>query len=143
MLLISELLPKVQELQASRHKMNLTSAIMDLLGSVTLKHVLPTPPALTPRKFLVRITLSWMFLSACSHPPQWSDSSIIWLTSLIWGEIYVRGMSPLGIWNATNVRLFYVKHAQTQPPRQITETVSRFLGRNSDPTQVRLRQERS
>ncbi|KAJ7905266.1 high-temperature-induced dauer-formation protein-domain-containing protein [Mycena olivaceomarginata] len=99
MLLISELLPKVQEMQASRHRATSTSAI----------HVLPPAPPLTPRRFL------------------WSDSSIVWLTSLIWGEIYVRGMTPLGIWNATNVRLFYVKHAPTQQ-RQLTEAVSNVVG---------------
>jgi hypothetical protein len=53
MLLISELLPKIQELQASRQKANSSPAIMDFLGSVTLKHVLPPVPALTPRRFLV------------------------------------------------------------------------------------------
>lgn len=36
-------------------------------------------------------------------------------------------MTPLGIWNSTAVRLFYVKHAQTQP-RQITETVTNVVG---------------
>jgi hypothetical protein len=34
------------------------------------------------------------------------------LSSLIWGEIYVYSISSLGIWHLTNVRLFYVKHAQ-------------------------------
>ncbi|KAJ6547333.1 high-temperature-induced dauer-formation protein-domain-containing protein [Mycena capillaripes] len=118
MLLISELLPKVQEMQASRHRTTSTSAIVEFLGTATLQHVLPPAPPLTPRRFM------------------WSDSSIVWLTSLIWGEIYVRGMTPLGIWNATGVRLFYVKHAPTQQ-RQLTEAVSNvvggFLGRtNSD-----------
>jgi len=109
MLVISELLPKVQELQVARHKPNPTSVIMDLLRSVTLAHVLPPVPPLTPRKFI------------------WSDASIVWLTSLIWGEIYVRGMTPLGLWNSTNVRLFYVKHKQTHQ-RQITETVTNVVG---------------
>lgn len=36
-------------------------------------------------------------------------------------------MTPLGIWNATNVRLFYVKHAQTQQ-RQLTDTVTDVVG---------------
>ena len=58
MLLISELLPKVQELQAGRHKTNSVAAITDYLGSVTLKHVLPPAPSLTPRKFLVSQNLS-------------------------------------------------------------------------------------
>lgn len=49
------------------------------------------------------------------------------MTSLIWGEIFVRGTTPLGLWNATNVRLFYVKHAQAQT-RQISEAVSSVVG---------------
>ncbi|KAF7968571.1 hypothetical protein HWV62_30117 [Athelia sp. TMB] len=109
MLVISEVLPKVQELQFSRDKTNPTGAIMDLLRSISLAHVLPPAPPVTPRKFI------------------WSDASIVWLTSLIWGEIYVRGMTPLGLWNSTNVRLFYVKHTQTQQ-RQITETVTSVMG---------------
>ena len=55
MLLISELLPKVQELQASRHKGSSISAIVDFLSTVTLKHVLPETPAATPRRFLVSV----------------------------------------------------------------------------------------
>ncbi|KAJ7734954.1 high-temperature-induced dauer-formation protein-domain-containing protein [Mycena maculata] len=109
MLLISELLPKVQEMQASRHRTTSTSAIVEFLGTVDLQHVLLPAPPLAPRRFM------------------WSDSSVVWLTSLIWGEIYVRGMTPLGIWNATNVRLFFVKHAPTQQ-RQLTEAVSNVVG---------------
>jgi hypothetical protein len=60
MLVISELLPKVQELQAARHKPNPTSAIMDLLRSITLTHVLPPAPPLNPRKFIASSA------SACS-----------------------------------------------------------------------------
>ncbi|KAI0262890.1 high-temperature-induced dauer-formation protein-domain-containing protein [Gloeopeniophorella convolvens] len=108
MLVVSELMPKVQDLQAS-HKLNATGAVIDYLGHVSLKHALPTPPPLNPRRFI------------------WSESSIVWLSSLTWGEIYVRGMSPLGIWNATSVRLFYVKHAQSQQ-RQLTEAVSNVVG---------------
>lgn len=36
-------------------------------------------------------------------------------------------MTPLGIWNATNVRLFYVKHTQVQQ-RQLTDTVTNVVG---------------
>lgn len=122
MLLISELLPKVQELQTSR-KANSTAAVVDFLSNVTLKHVLPATPPIIPRSFV------------------WSDASMVWLTSLIWGEVYVRGMSPLNIWNGTNVRLFYVKHTQNQ--RQLTDTVSTvvggFLRRNTDLSQSRPR----
>ncbi|TFK72546.1 hypothetical protein BDN72DRAFT_315018 [Pluteus cervinus] len=109
MLVISELLPKVQELQATRHRATSASAIVEYLSTVSLKGVLPHAPPLSPRRFI------------------WSDASIVWLTSLIWGEIYVRGMTPLGIWNATNVRLFYVKHAQVQQ-RQLTEAVTNVVG---------------
>lgn len=108
MLAISELMPKLQELQTS-HKSNPTGAILDYLGHISLKHILPTPPPLNPRRFI------------------WSEASLVWLSSLIWGEIYVRGMTPLGIWNATSVRLFYVKHTQT-PQRQLTDTVSSVVG---------------
>ncbi|TCD66472.1 hypothetical protein EIP91_001352 [Steccherinum ochraceum] len=104
LLMCSELLPKVSELQASLGPASASSAISDLLRSASLKDHLPPPPPLNPRRFT------------------WSDASIVWLTSLIWGEIYVRGMSPLGVWNTTAVRLFYVKHTQTQP-RQITDTI--------------------
>jgi len=108
MLVISELMPKLQEFQVS-HKSNPTVAILDYLGHISLKHILPNPPPLNPRKFI------------------WSESSLVWLSSLIWGEIYVRGMTPLGIWNSTSVRLFYVKHAQN-PQRQLTDTVSSVVG---------------
>ncbi|TFY71763.1 hypothetical protein EVG20_g1254 [Dentipellis fragilis] len=103
MVVVSELMPKVQDLQMN--KPNSTAAIIDFLSHASLTHVLPPPPPLNPRRFI------------------WSDPSIIWLSSLIWGEIYVRGMTPFGIWNSTNVRLFYVKHAQAAP-RQITGAVT-------------------
>jgi len=108
MIVISELMPKVQELQ-TQSTITSTKSIMDLLSRVNLSHVLPAPPPLNPRRFV------------------WSEPSIVWLSSLIWGEIYVRGMSPLGIWNGTNVRLFFVKHTQHQS-RQITEAVSSVVG---------------
>ncbi|KAI0747903.1 high-temperature-induced dauer-formation protein-domain-containing protein [Daedaleopsis nitida] len=109
MLVISELLPKVQSLQASLNATTANSAIIDMLRSVNLDHVLPKAGPIAPRRFI------------------WSDASIVWLTSLIWGEIYVRGMTPLGIWNSTAVRLFYVKHAQAHQ-RQLTETVTHVVG---------------
>jgi len=124
MLLISELLPKVQEMQANRHRATSTSVIVEFLGTVSLQHVMPPAPPLAARRFT------------------WSDSSVVWLTSLIWGEIYVRGMTPLGIWNATNVRLFYVKHAQTQQRQLTVEAVSNVVGglwgrTNTDPARPR------
>ncbi|GJE86851.1 high-temperature-induced dauer-formation protein-domain-containing protein [Phanerochaete sordida] len=125
MIVTSELFPKIQGLQSSLSGPTANSAIVDLLRNAALQEHLPKPPPLSPRRFA------------------WTDASIVWLTSLIWGEIYVRGMTPLGIWNATSVRLFYVKHTQTQP-RQITETVSNvvggLLGRTESSQSLRQRQ---
>lgn len=136
MLMISELLPKVQEMQSSQ-KASSASTILDFLGSVTLVDVLPPAPPLSPRRFVVR---NRNFQSSLfSSYLKWSDASIVWLTSLIWGEIFVRGMTPLGVWNSTNIRLFYVKHSHNQQ-RQITETVSNvvggLLGRTNSDTSV-------
>ncbi|KAF8964015.1 high-temperature-induced dauer-formation protein-domain-containing protein [Flammula alnicola] len=122
MIFISDVIQRVEDMQ--RHRTVPSAEVTKFLSSVKLDHVIPSKPPITPRRFL------------------WSDASLVWLTSLIWGEIYVRGMSPLGIWNATNVRLFLVKHTQTQQ-RQITETVSNvvggFLRRTSDTAQARQR----
>jgi sensor histidine kinase YesM len=134
MLVISELLPKIQNLQAGRQKANTAGAIIDFLQSVTLVDVLPPAPPLYSRKFLVCISIPHYVFHLLSY--QWSDASIIWLTSLIWGEVYVHGMSPLGIWNSTNVRLFFVKHTQTQQ-RQITETMSSVVEGLFSPTRQR------
>ncbi|KAL5529427.1 hypothetical protein ACEPAG_5412 [Sanghuangporus baumii] len=109
LLMISELLPKVQSIQSSMSAANSTSAIIDFLRSASIKDALPETPSPPCRKFL------------------WSDTSMVWLASLVWGDIYVRGMTPLGIWNATNVRLFHVKHTQSQT-MQISEAVSHVVG---------------
>ena len=53
MLVISELLPKVHDLQASLSKANITPAIIDFLSSASLSHVLPQTPRLSPRRFVV------------------------------------------------------------------------------------------
>jgi hypothetical protein len=42
-------------------------------------------------------------------PLQFSQSSLIWLTCLLWGETYVAGMSPAALWIGTHVKLFGVK----------------------------------
>ena len=66
MLVISELLPTVQELQASR-KANSSSAILELLSSVNLKNVLPEVPPLTPRRFMVKNSLTLTHRPQCTH----------------------------------------------------------------------------
>ena len=57
MLLISEIMPKLQEIQSS-HKTNPTGAILDYLGHISLKHILPTAPPLNPRRFIVSSCVS-------------------------------------------------------------------------------------
>ena len=52
MLVFSELMPKIQELQAL-HKSNPTGPVLDYLGRISLKQILPTPPPLNPRRFIV------------------------------------------------------------------------------------------
>ena len=52
MLVISESMPKLQEIQSS-HTSNPTGAILDYLAHVSLTHILPTPPPLNPRRFIV------------------------------------------------------------------------------------------
>jgi len=108
MLLISEILPKVRELQASSGQSQATGVIVDYLRTADVKAVLPVPPPIVPRRF------------------QWSDASLVWLSSLIWGEIFVKGTSPLAIWNATNVRLFGVRH--TPQSRGVSDFVGGLLG---------------
>jgi hypothetical protein len=92
---ISELLPKIQDTQ--RPSGAPSSKIFNLLKDPTtseslLEHLPPAQP-ITPRKF------------------QWSTQSSIWLTSLLWGDIYVAGLTSVGVWRDTTVRLFGVKQA--------------------------------
>ncbi|KIM48882.1 hypothetical protein M413DRAFT_89117 [Hebeloma cylindrosporum] len=122
MIFISVVIQRVEDMQ--RHSTVPSAEVIKFLSGVSLDGVIPSNPPTSARRFM------------------WSDASLVWLTSLIWGEIYVRGMTPLGIWNATNVRLFFVKHTQTHQ-RQITETVTNvvggFLRRTTDTAQGRQR----
>jgi hypothetical protein len=127
LLTISELLPKVQELQLSINRPTTSPAVVEFLQSVTLQHVLPPAPPLNARRFQVSICPRTVNMLATElSVRQWSDASLMWLSSLIWGEIYVRGTAPLGIWNSTNVRLFGVRHSPQ--PRGVGETVSNVVG---------------
>ncbi|KAG8965749.1 hypothetical protein FRC03_000199 [Tulasnella sp. 419] len=112
--MISELLPKVHDIQAASSPSNVTAAILSFLSSANLTGVLPPAPPIAPRKFM------------------WSEASYIWLCSLTWGEIYVKGTSPLSIWTSTNVKLFGVRHTP-QPTRGVTNFVGGLLG-NGTPT---------
>ncbi|WWD17544.1 hypothetical protein CI109_101985 [Kwoniella shandongensis] len=88
---ISELLPKIQETQPRVGAPS--SKVINILKGVSLSEVLPPAPPIVPRRF------------------QWSPASCVWLTSLLWGDIYVAGLTSIGIWRDTTVRLFGVKQA--------------------------------
>ncbi|CCA69579.1 hypothetical protein PIIN_03518 [Serendipita indica DSM 11827] len=121
MLTVSELLPKIQEIQTSMNRPSTSPAVLDFLRVVNLSPILPERPPTSSRPFL------------------WTDSSLVWTTSLIWGDIFVKNMSPLGVWNGTNVRLFYIKQAQPVN-RQLTDAVSNvmtgLLGRSESPART-------
>lgn len=53
MLVISEFLPKLQEMQASRHRTTSASAIVEFLSTVSLEGVLPEVPPVVTRTFIV------------------------------------------------------------------------------------------
>ena len=58
MLVISELLPRVQESQASFNPTNVNAAVLDIIRSATLENFLPKPPPLAPRRFMVSLLLA-------------------------------------------------------------------------------------
>ncbi|KAJ9091998.1 hypothetical protein QFC19_008866 [Naganishia cerealis] len=102
---ISELLPQVQAIQP------LSSAgpnrnVVDHLRTVSLKDVLPPHSTHTPRKF------------------QWSVASTVWLTSLLWGDIYVQALPNF---SGTSVKLFGVRQAAPSRREQAIQNVSNRL----------------
>ncbi|WWC61589.1 uncharacterized protein I303_104173 [Kwoniella dejecticola CBS 10117] len=101
---ISELLPKIQENQQLTGAPS--SKVFNILKGVSLSEVLPPAPPIVPRRF------------------QWSSASCVWLTSLLWGDIYVAGLTTDGAWRDTTVRLFGVKQA---PVKGRGAQVGRFL----------------
>ena len=48
---------------------------------------------------------------------QWSEPSVIWFRSMLWGQAYVASVSSYGPWNNTQVKLFHIK--QPQPSSSI------------------------
>ncbi|WWC70472.1 uncharacterized protein I206_104423 [Kwoniella pini CBS 10737] len=101
---ISEILPKIQENQQLTGAPS--SKVFNILKGVSLSEVLPPSPPIVPRRF------------------QWSSASCVWLTSLLWGDIYVAGLTTDGVWRDTTVRLFGVKQA---PVKGRGAQVGRFL----------------
>lgn len=106
---ISELLPKFQDSQPATRG-GPSSKVFNLLKGASLTDVLPPAPPVVPRRFL------------------WSPQSCIWLSSLLWGDIYVAGLTnPTGVWRDTTVRLFGVKQAPSKRGVQV-DRVLKMIG---------------
>jgi hypothetical protein len=106
---ISELLPKIQDSQPPRTG-GPSAKVFNILKGLSLADVLPPAPPMVPRKF------------------QWSPQSCVWLTSLLWGDIYVAGLQALGVWKDTTVRLFYVKQAPVKSRGPQVDRVLKMIG---------------
>lgn len=120
---ISELLPKVQDLQPSTTP-GPSRNVISFLKSATLVDVLPPHPAHNPRRFQVRCAAlesvkTYINDVACF---QWSVASTIWLSSLLWGQIYTAALQNF---NNTAVRLFGVKQAAPTRREQVGDACSR------------------
>lgn len=112
---ISELLPKIQDSQPPRAG-GPSSKVFNLLKGADLGDALPPAPPILPRKF------------------QWSPQSCVWISSLLWGDVYVAGLTTLGIWRDINIKLFGVKHApNTGRAAQVDRVLKMFnvFGANS------------
>lgn len=146
---ISELLPLIQEKTPRAGAPS--QKVFRVLKEAEIKDVLPPPGPVVPRKFHVSPVPSSLSALCCSHldlatcfvlqcvrtpqaqaraqadASQWSAASQTWLTSLLWGDIYVAGITSVGIWKDTHVRLFGVK---TQPQREARGVgkVLRYMG---------------
>lgn len=59
---------------------------------------------------------------------QWSSASYVWLTSLLWGDIYVAGLTSVGVWKDTTVRLFGVKQAPVKGRSAQVGRVLKMIG---------------
>ncbi|CAG8439428.1 1323_t:CDS:10 [Ambispora leptoticha] len=88
-ILLSELVPQVQSLCGAQSHSS-EQEVLEFLRSVTLVGILPQPQAVSPHHFL------------------WSEASVVWFSSLLWGQIYLAG-SNLGVFNGTQVKLFLIK----------------------------------
>ncbi|BEJ11066.1 hypothetical protein CspHIS471_0104880 [Cutaneotrichosporon sp. HIS471] len=104
---ISELLPKIQDSQP--RVAGPSSKVLNLLKEIDLTDVLPPAPPFVPRKFT------------------WSPQSCVWLTSLLWGDIYVAGVAT-GVWRDTTVRLFGVKQAPGSKRAAQVDRVLKMFG---------------
>ncbi|CAI2180637.1 19593_t:CDS:10 [Funneliformis geosporum] len=90
LILLGELVPKIEDICVSR-SINSDQPVLEFLRKVTMVGILPPPQPILIRKF------------------QWSEASVVWFSSLLWGQIYLASSNYLGIFNGTQVKLFFIK----------------------------------
>jgi hypothetical protein len=84
------LVPKVQQYCLS-NALKSDYEVLDFLRNVTLIGILPPPQPIFTRRF------------------QWSEASVVWFSSVLWGQVYIAANGYLGVYNGTLVSLFSVK----------------------------------
>ncbi|TXT07161.1 hypothetical protein VHUM_03331 [Vanrija humicola] len=105
---ISELLPKIQDSMPAQGAPS--AKVFNILKGASLDDVLPPAQPFVPRKF------------------QWSPQSCVWLTSLLWGDVYVANLTYIGAWRDTSVRLFGVKQAPAKGRAAQVDRMLKMIG---------------
>ncbi|CAG8640195.1 11015_t:CDS:10 [Rhizophagus irregularis] len=90
LILLGELIPKIEDICISQ-SINSDQPVLEFLRKATMVGILPPPQSILIRKF------------------QWSEASVVWFSSLLWGQIYLASSNYLGVFNGTHVKLFLVK----------------------------------
>ncbi|RIA98985.1 high-temperature-induced dauer-formation protein [Glomus cerebriforme] len=90
LILLGELIPKIEAICVSQ-SINSDQPVLEFLRKITMVGILPPPQSILIRKF------------------QWSEASVVWFSSLLWGQIYLAASNYLGVFNGTQVKLFFVK----------------------------------
>src|ERR1044071_6784455 len=90
LILLGELVPKI-EARCVSQSINSDQPVLEFLRKVTMVGILPPPQPILIRKF------------------QWSEASVVWFSSLLWGQIYLASSNYLGMFNGTQVKLFFIK----------------------------------
>ncbi|CAG8556077.1 1200_t:CDS:10 [Paraglomus brasilianum] len=90
LILLADLVPKVQQYCLTKSLIS-DYEVLDFLRKITLVGILPPPQPIYTRRF------------------QWSEASVVWFSSVLWGQVYIAANSHLGVYNGTHVNLFSVK----------------------------------
>ncbi|CAG8581716.1 6258_t:CDS:10 [Paraglomus occultum] len=90
LILLTDLVPKVQQYCLTKSLIS-DYEVLDFLRKITLVGILPPPQPIYTRRF------------------QWTEASVVWFSSVLWGQVYIAANSYLGVYNGTYVSLFSVK----------------------------------